>query len=193
MPHASTAYTTRPILLGGALAGLAAGEIAAAAEQGRLPILVGGTGLYFRALLRGSPTSGDRAGRAPRQASPSGPAAPEPRCACGARSGGGQLGGRHAASGSRYEVVAATGALADWQRNRWWSPLSSGGDRAADAAASGARAAATRASRRWRQPAVGQCVLCWTGARPRSAGHESGRRAGRAISPAISFAEAVRL
>jgi len=33
--------------------GLAAGEIAAAAEQRRLPILVGGTGLYFKALTAG--------------------------------------------------------------------------------------------------------------------------------------------
>src|SRR5216683_933297 len=32
---------------------LAEGEIAAAAARGRLPILVGGTGLYFRALLDG--------------------------------------------------------------------------------------------------------------------------------------------
>src|SRR5215813_6330520 len=32
---------------------LAEAEIAAAQAQGRLPILVGGTGLYFRALLRG--------------------------------------------------------------------------------------------------------------------------------------------
>ena len=78
---------------------LALGEIKAARDAGRLPILVGGTGLYFRSLLKGL--------------------APVPDIPQAARDpeGAAKI---HPANSQRvlraYEVIAATGtSLAEWQ------------------------------------------------------------------------------
>ncbi|HXP72706.1 MAG TPA: tRNA (adenosine(37)-N6)-dimethylallyltransferase MiaA [Stellaceae bacterium] len=103
---------------------LADGEIVAAAREGRLPVVVGGTGLYLKALLKGLAPVPDIPADVRRAA----------------RALHGQLGGAkfHAALAERdpraaarlnpgdtqrliraYEVVAATGrSLVEWQRGQ---------------------------------------------------------------------------
>src|SRR5713226_4033146 len=104
--------------------GLAASEIAAAAEQRRLPILVGGTGLYFRALLEGladippiAPAVRAEAKRLHQSLGGAGfraaLAARDPAAAARLDAGDTQRLVR------AYEVMAATGRpLADWQRKQ---------------------------------------------------------------------------
>ncbi len=108
--------------------GLAASEIAAAAEQRRLPILVGGTGLYFRALLEGladippiAPAVRAEAKRLHQSLGGAGfraaLAARDPAAAARLDAGDTQRLVR------AFEVAAATGRpLADWQRKQLAGP-----------------------------------------------------------------------
>ncbi len=103
---------------------LAEGEIAAAAARGRLPILVGGTGLYFRALLDGladiPPIPAAIRAEARRRHRELGGAGFHVALASRDPAGAARLAAGDTQRLLRaYEVVAATGRpLGDWQREQ---------------------------------------------------------------------------